>query len=137
MMALPVPKVMAKPTAQNRRTAIARLTRIFATTLPTFFILEKPTSSIAKPACIKSTSTVATITHIVSMASDRSAGEGASCAKASAGTAKTSIIVVSKKSVNRRKSPSSDTGIFRRNIVYGSPPTASLAEWTKMTAPRG
>ena len=76
MMALPVPKVMAKPTAQNSRAAMARLTRIFATTLPTFFIREKPTSSIANPACMNSTSTAAMITHIVSIASDRSRRRG-------------------------------------------------------------
>ena len=45
--------------------AIERLVRIFATPVPAFFMREKPISSIAKPACMKSTSTAASTTHMV------------------------------------------------------------------------
>ena len=47
--------------------AIDRLTRIFAIPVPTFLPREKPISSSAKPACMNSTRTAATITHIVLM----------------------------------------------------------------------
>src|SRR4028119_1865018 len=70
-MALPVPNVIAKPTAQKSSAAIARLTRILATTLPTFFMLENPTSSIAKPACMNSHNTAAMTTHTVPNARHR------------------------------------------------------------------
>src|SRR5215212_8381297 len=101
--ALPEPKARAKPKAQNSRAAIARLTSILATTLPTFFIREKPTSSIANPACMKSTRTAATITHTVSMASERSATVGPSWASARPGSASTSIstVVVNKPSLRK------------------------------------
>src|ERR1035438_4452099 len=38
---LPAPKARAKPTAQYRIELMERLTMIFATTVPTFFIREK------------------------------------------------------------------------------------------------
>ena len=41
---------------------------ILATTVPTFFMREKPTSSMAKPACMKRTSIPARITQTVSTA---------------------------------------------------------------------
>ena len=43
-------------------------TTIFATTVPTFFMRAKPTSSMAKPACMNSTKHAATTTHTVSAA---------------------------------------------------------------------
>src|SRR5918998_3414580 len=89
--ALPVPKASAKPTPQKSSAAMARLIRIFAPTLPTFFIREKPTSSIANPACMNNTRTAARITHIVSIASERSAVVGPSCAIASVGRPSTNI----------------------------------------------
>ena len=72
---LPLPNASAKPTAQKASVPIERLTRIFATTAPTFLPREKPTSSIAKPACIRNTMQPATITHTVSMASLSSSGD--------------------------------------------------------------
>jgi hypothetical protein len=41
-----------------------KLVRIFATTVPAFFAREKPISRKAKPACMKITSSAATITQI-------------------------------------------------------------------------
>ena len=52
---LPLPKAKPKPTAQKASVPIERLTRIFATTAPTFLPREKPTSSIANPACMRNT----------------------------------------------------------------------------------
>src|SRR5438874_2947937 len=46
--------------------ATLRLVMTLATTVPTFFIRENPTSSIAKPACMNRTSTAATTTQTVS-----------------------------------------------------------------------
>src|SRR5438093_634812 len=43
-----------------------RLVMTLATTVPTFFIRLKPTSSIAKPACMNITKQAAAITHTVS-----------------------------------------------------------------------
>jgi hypothetical protein len=62
------PKAMAKPQSQYMIDETLRLTSTLATTVPTFFIREKPTSSMAKPACMKSTRTAATMTHTVSAA---------------------------------------------------------------------
>src|SRR4051794_3244764 len=47
---------------------IERLIRIFGTTVPTFFCLEKPISRNMKPACMKSTKTAATMTQVDSTA---------------------------------------------------------------------
>ena len=102
--AFPVPKASAKPKAQKRSAAIARLTRIFATTLPTFFILENPTSSIANPACINKTRHAAMITHIVSIARESSAVEGPFWARASPGNASTSNRTAANSNVSLRKS---------------------------------
>jgi hypothetical protein len=44
-----VPNANANPTAQKATKAIERLTKILATTAPTFLPREKPTSSMAKP----------------------------------------------------------------------------------------
>src|SRR5215212_7260835 len=102
--ALPVPKASANPKAQNNNAAIARLTRIFATTLPTFFIREKPTSSIANPACMNNTRQAAMITHIVSIASESSAVEGPFWAKARPGSASTSNRTAVDNNASLRKS---------------------------------
>ena len=46
-----VPKASAKPHRPEASGAIEKLARIFATTLPAFFLREKPTSSIrSRPA---------------------------------------------------------------------------------------
>src|SRR5215208_6925330 len=122
-MALPVPKAIAKPTAQNNSAAIARLTRILATTLPTFFIREKPTSSIANPACMNSTSTAATTTHMVSIASERSLTVGPSCASARPGRASTSIrtVVVNKPSLRKSFLQSSSGYVLYEHSVGAAP----------------
>jgi hypothetical protein len=112
MMALPAPKAIANPTAQNNSAAIARLTSILATTLPTFFIREKPTSSIANPACMNNTRTAATMTHTVSIASERSATVGPSCASARPGSASTSMRTIVDNKPSLRKS------ILLRTRVY-------------------
>ena len=68
-MSLPVPNAMAKPTDQKTTVEMARLTMILPTTAPTFLPREKPTSSMANPSCMNSTSTAATMTQTVSTAS--------------------------------------------------------------------
>ena len=65
---LPLPNARPNPTAQNATVPIERLTRIFATTAPTFLPREKPTSSMAKPACMRNTMHAATMTQTVSIA---------------------------------------------------------------------
>ena len=60
-----MPNAIANPTHQKMTVEIARLTMILPTTAPTFLPREKPTSSIANPSCMKSTSTAATTTQTV------------------------------------------------------------------------
>src|SRR5829696_6631422 len=50
--------------------AIEKLSRILATTVPTFLPLEKPISRNANPACMNITRQPATITHIELIAAD-------------------------------------------------------------------
>jgi hypothetical protein len=57
-----------------------------ATTVPTFFIRLKPTSSMAKPACMNMTKQAATITHTVSAAIPAAEVAVVSSAKAATGT---------------------------------------------------
>ena len=57
------PKANAKPTAHQHNAAIEKFVRIFATTVPAFFCLEKPISRNANPACMNITSDAATITQ--------------------------------------------------------------------------
>src|SRR5215204_6370858 len=131
--ALPEPKASANPTAQNNRAAMARLTRIFATTLPTFFIREKPTSNIANPACMKRTRHAVMITQTVSIASERSAVEGPFCANASPGNASISSRTVVDNNASLRKSfLLASRGMYSRNIVYAPVAEWSLAECIKM-----
>jgi hypothetical protein len=125
----PSEKVSAKPATQNAISPMPIMASIFATTLPTFFIREKPTSSIAKPACIKSTSIAATTTHMVSMASATSSIVAAPCvtsvswANAAAGAAATSSnITITNKTNLRKTSLLWGTGMYKSNIVYVRPP---------------
>src|SRR5579875_45877 len=70
-----------------------KLVTTLATTVPTFFMRLKPTSSMAKPACMNITSTAATTTHTVSaptpaaMVAVRSVTARAGPGKASSGSA--------------------------------------------------
>src|SRR5215217_8064646 len=115
----PSEKANAKPTAQNATSPMPIIARILATTLPTFFIREKPTSSIAKPACMKSTRKAATITQIVSTASATSSSvsvpcvTGVSCANATVGNATISSNTVIINRANLRKRSSFGTGYIR------------------------
>ena len=68
MKSLPVPKANEKPIAQNIRKLIDRLMRIFPITAPAFFMRERPTSSMAKPACMNRTRTAAKNTRRVLIA---------------------------------------------------------------------
>src|SRR3982074_362678 len=64
----PAPKAKPNPTAQYAIELTLRLVMTLATTVPTFFIRLKPTSSIANPACMNMTKQAATITHTASAA---------------------------------------------------------------------
>src|SRR5450759_1501697 len=82
----PAPKATPNPTAQYAIELTLRLVRTLATTVPTFFIRLKPTSSIAKPACMNMTKQAATITQTVSAATPAAWVAVASSAKAATGT---------------------------------------------------
>src|ERR1700716_3901180 len=60
------PKARANPIAQYTIEAVLKFVITLATTVPTFFMRLKPTSSMAKPACMNMTKTAATTTHTVS-----------------------------------------------------------------------
>src|SRR5659263_320218 len=64
----PVPKAIAKPTAQKTKAEMARLTRFFQAMWPAFLVRQKPASRVANPACMKKTRNAASITQTVSMA---------------------------------------------------------------------
>src|SRR5438309_9852407 len=64
----PAPNAKPKPTAQYAIELTLRLVTTLATTVPTFFMRLKPTSSIAKPACMNMTRQPVTITQTVSAA---------------------------------------------------------------------
>src|SRR5437879_11302157 len=64
----PAPNAKPKPTAQYAIELTLRLVTTLATTVPTFFMRLKPTSSIAKPACMNITRQPVTITQTVSAA---------------------------------------------------------------------
>src|ERR1035437_7229906 len=65
---LGAPNANANPTSQYTIELMLRLTMIFATTVPAFFMGEKPPASRATPACMKGTGRAATITQTVSAA---------------------------------------------------------------------
>ena len=58
--------------------------RIFATPVPAFFMREKPISSMANPACMKSTSTAATTTQRVFTGTDSGSVPSMACLRSSA-----------------------------------------------------
>src|SRR5947209_18216415 len=64
----PAPKANPNPTAQYAIELTLRLVTTLATTVPTFFMRLKPTSSIANPACMNITKQPVTITQTVSAA---------------------------------------------------------------------
>ena len=63
---LSLPNMREKPMTQNTTDPIAKSIRFFMMMLPAFLALVKPVSTIAKPACMKKTSAVATSTQTVS-----------------------------------------------------------------------
>src|SRR5215217_5798806 len=79
------PNAMAKPQAHHTIEEIEKFVRIFATTAPTFFPREKPSSRNRNPACMNITSTPATITHVVFTAETVSSSVGPSAPKATDG----------------------------------------------------
>ena len=62
------PNMMPKPTAQNASEPSEKSIRFFIMMLAAFLARVKPVSSMAKPACIRNTSTAATRVHTVSIA---------------------------------------------------------------------
>ena len=80
--------------------------RIFPITAPAFFMRESPTSSIAKPACMKRTRTAAKKTNVVLTA--MSVAVTSSWAAARAGTSSSSTATsagTSRNDLNRIYSP--------------------------------
>ena len=57
---------MAKPTTKNTTAPIEKLMRFFMTILPAFLARVRPASTSTKPACMNTTSTVATSTNTLS-----------------------------------------------------------------------
>src|SRR5437899_6391021 len=97
------PNASAKPTAQYTMADTPKLVMTFATTVPTFFIRLKPTSSIAKPACMNITNTAATTTQTVSaptpaacfaVGSSARAVSGRAAARAAIARAVSSLLVL-------------------------------------------
>src|SRR3981081_3741293 len=82
----PAPKAKPNPTAQYEMELTLKLVMTLATTVPTFFIRLKPTSSIANPACMNMTKQAATITQTVSAATPAAwVAAGSSAARAATG----------------------------------------------------
>src|ERR1700682_2114129 len=82
----PAPKAKPNPTAQYEMELTLKLVMTLATTVPTFFIRLKPTSSIANPACMNMTKQAATITQTVSAATPAAwVAVGSSAARAATG----------------------------------------------------
>ncbi len=75
----------------------------FATTVPTFFMRLKPTSSIAKPACMNITKQAATITHTVSAATPAACVAVVSSARAAIGISAASKATVADMASTRRR----------------------------------
>src|ERR1700716_3615707 len=73
----PAPKAQANHTAQYAIELTLKLVMTLATTVPTFFIRLKPSSSIANPACMNMTKTPVTMTQTVSDAMSAVVGLGA------------------------------------------------------------
>src|SRR5918911_4796461 len=90
-MAPAPPKASANPTAQYASELIEKLSRIFATPAPAFFMREKPISSSANPACMNITRTPATITQVVLTLETVSDRVGPSTADAAAGRASAAV----------------------------------------------
>src|SRR5712692_4776965 len=64
----PAPNASPNPSAQYAMELTLRLVMTLATTVPTFFMRLKPTSSMAKPACMNMTMQAVTATQTVSAA---------------------------------------------------------------------
>src|SRR5881397_4046039 len=123
----PAPNAKPNPTAQKEMELTLRLVRTLATTVPTFFMRLKPTSSMAKPACMNMTKQAATTTQTVSAATPAWPAVGSSAARAATGVRAASSAV---ETANRRRFRSSDLGndVTSRALMPLSVGRASLAQ---------
>ena len=95
------PNAMAKPQAHHTIEEIEKFVRIFATTAPTFFPREKPSSRNRNPACMNITRQAATITQVVFRSVATTLGSALSCASAALGTTRTASSVKHAATVSR------------------------------------
>ena len=86
-----------------------------ATTVPTFFIRLKPTSSIAKPACMNMTKQAATITQTVSAATPAAEVAVVSSARTAIGTTAASRAIAAEMPNTYRRLVSA----FRNSLTAG------------------
>src|SRR5437867_5762747 len=105
-----------------------RLVRTLATTVPTFFIRLKPTSSMANPACLHVTIQAAPTTQTVSAATPAAwPAVGSSAARTATGVRAASSAV---ETASRRRFRSTDLGndVTSRALMPLSVRRASLAQ---------
>jgi len=92
----------------------------FATTVPTFFMRLKPTSSIAKPACMNITKHAATMTQTVSAATPAAEVAVVSSARTAIGANAASKAIAAAMPNTRRRLMSA----FRNSIAAGKDATS-------------
>src|SRR5256714_4272618 len=116
----PAPNARPNPTPQYAMELTLRLVMTFATTVPTFFMRLKPTSSIAKPACMNMTKQAATITQTVSAATPAAEVAVVSSARAAIGTTAASRAIPADTPNTYRRLMSA----FRNSVAAGKDATS-------------
>src|SRR5438132_3034013 len=116
----PAPNARPKPTPQYAIELTLRLVMTFATTVPTFFMRLKPTSSIAKPACMNITKQAATMTQTVSAATPAAEVAVVSSARTAIGTNAASKAIAAAMPNTRRRLMRA----FRNSIAAGKDATS-------------
>src|SRR5438874_952789 len=126
----PAPKATPKPTAQYAIELTLRLVITFATTVPTFFMRLKPTSSIAKPACMNMTKHAATMTQTVSAATPAAEVAVVSSARTAIGTNAASRAIAAEMPNTRRRLMSA----FRNSVAAGKDATSVVIPQARPSA---
>src|ERR1700674_2221568 len=116
----PAPKAKPNPTAQYAIELTLRFVITLATTVPTFFMRLKPTSSIAKPACMNMTKQAATITQTVSAATPAAEVAVVSSARTAIGTSAASAAIAAAMPNTYRRLMSA----FRNSLAAGKDATS-------------